>query len=207
MARPLSVASVIDKNKVVSNNAWLILLDIKVIDPNTLGLVETLRVAKNNEAVVFNGQTYQPANFDFQFRVSQNDEPSFTLTAQDQTRFITSRIDQWGGGTSFKVILTIVNSARLDQPPELREEFSVLNSSTANYVVNCTLGAENMLTMRFPRSMQFQQRCRWRFKDSRCAYTGAAPTCDYTLDGENGCAAKNNNINFGGFPGLRRLNV
>jgi phage-related protein len=32
--------------------------------------------------------------------------------------------------------------------------------------------------------------------------TGGLATCDYTLDGPNGCRAHNNTINFGGFPSI-----
>jgi hypothetical protein len=32
-------------------------------------------------------------------------------------------------------------------------------------------------------------------------------TCDYTLDGANGCRAHDNEINFGAFPALKFVDI
>ncbi len=41
--------------------------------------------------------------------------------------------------------------------------------------------------------------CQWRFKDSRCQYSGEETTCDKTL---SACQARNNSTRFGGYPSI-----
>lgn len=207
MSRPLSVASVIEKNKVVSDTPFLILLDIKVVNPNTLELVETVRVVQNNENLTFNGNLYVQANFKLDITQSKDDEPSITLAMQDQTLAITERVEAYAGGTGFEVTMYVVNADRLDQPPEISETFKVKQTSAANYVVSFTLGSENLLGLRFPPTNQFRDRCRWRYKSVKCGYAGAMASCDYTYDGSNGCEVHANTLNYGGFRGLRPLNL
>lgn len=210
MARHLSVESVIDKNKVSSATAWVALLKIDVVDPNDRSVVETLHIARNDENVIFNGVIYQAANFDFQVNQRQGETPSVTLTAQDQTRFIQSRMEAMAGGVFSEVTLIVVNTDRLDEPPELEETFAVVGSSTKNYVVTFNLGAENPLSVAFPRRRQFKDRCAWAFKGYGCPYVGPSNSCDYTLNGANGCKAHfpgSRELPFKGLPGLVRLNI
>jgi phage-related protein len=130
-----------------------------------------------------------------------------TITAKDHTRYIASRMENMAGGVFSEVIMRVVNTDRLDRPAEVEHTFQVISSSVQNYIVNFTLGAENPLSIRFPRHMQFRDRCAWRFKGYGCAYAGAAGSCDYTKDGANGCRVKGNTINFRGLPGLVRLAI
>lgn len=213
MARHLSVASVIDKNKISSDVAWVILLDIFVTDPNTRQVVETLRIARNNENVIFgedeNGDpvVYQAGNFDVEIEQQQNSAPNVSITARDQTRYIESRMESMAGGVMSEVQMTVVNTMRLDRPPEMQERFQVINASAKDFVVSFQLGSENPLGVQFPKHRQFQDRCAWRFKGYGCQYAGAVTTCDYSKDGPNGCAAKNNTLNFRGLPGLVRMAI
>jgi phage-related protein len=207
MARALSVESVIDKNKIASAAVWLACLEIQIVNPNTRAVEETVYVVRNDENIVFNGQVYQAANFDFQIEQKQNEAPSVSLTAQDQNQFIASKLEAMAGGMFSAVILRVVNSDRLDQPPEIEETMSVVGSSVKNYIVSMTLGSENPLGIQFPKHRQFRDRCAWRFKGYGCQYTGPVTTCDYTRDGANGCKQKNNTVNFRGLPGLVKMNI
>jgi phage-related protein len=126
---------------------------------------------------------------------------------KSRATYISERIDAYSGGANFTVTLTIANSARLDQAPELQEEFRVNSITHKNYVITAMLGSENLLAMRYPPTTQFQDRCRFRYKGPRCKYAGAMSSCDYTRSGDNGCEAHNNVVNFGGFSGLRPLNI
>jgi hypothetical protein len=207
MSRALSVESVIDKNKITSENVWVAALEIRIVNPNTRLVEDTLYIVRNDENVIFNGQVYQASNFDFQIDQKQNEAPTCTLTAQDHTRFIESKLDAMAGGVFSEVVLRVINTARLDRPPEIEETLSVTASSVKNYVVSCTLGSENPLGIQFPKHRQFRDRCAWRFKGYGCQYAGPSPTCDYTRDGPNGCAAKGNTINFRGLSGLVKMNI
>lgn len=203
----------IDKNKVSSQTPWVVLIDVAIVDPNTREVVDTLHIARNDENVVFgtdadgNPLVYQAGNFDFNIQQAQNQEPSVTITAQDQTRYIHSRMEAMAGGVFSNVTMTVVNTDRLDQPPEIQETFEILQASTKEYVVTFQLGSENLLAIQFPKSKQWKDRCAWRYKGYGCRYAGPAPTCDYTLDGANGCIVHQNALNFKGLPGLVALNI
>lgn len=207
MARHLSVESVIDKNKITSDVVWAALLDIYITDPNTRQVVETLRLARNNENITYDGMLYPAGNFDLNIEQSNSQAPNVSLTARDQTRLIESRMEAYAGGVFSEVRLRVVNTARLDKPPEIEEIFQVTNSSAKDFVVTFQLGAENPLSIQFPKHKQWQDRCAWRFKGYGCGYSGAVATCDYTKDGANGCAAKGNTMNFRGLPGLVKMNI
>jgi phage-related protein len=87
------------------------------------------------------------------------------------------------------------------------EQNFVLMSAVAkdeNYSIEFTLGAENPLALRFPYRQQFRNRCEWVYKGNECRYAGGLPSCDLTLDGDNGCRVHNNTYNFGGFFGLNK---
>jgi hypothetical protein len=210
MARHLSVESVIDKNKVSSATAWVALLQVDVIDPNTRLVEETLYIARNDENVVFGDQVYQAANFEFRITQRQGETPSVSLTAQDQTRYIQSRMEAMAGGVFSECRLLVVNTDRLDQAPELEESFQVTSSSTKDYIVTFQLGAENQLSIAFPHRRQSKDRCAWAFKGYGCPYVGPLTTCDYSLEGPNGCSMHfpgSRALPFKGLPGLVRLNI
>lgn len=217
MANNLTVASVIDKNRISSEKVWLILLDIFVTDPNTRQVVETLRIVRNNENVTFGVDesglpvVYQAGNFEFNIDQRQNSAPSVSITAQDQIGFIQSRMEAVAGGVLSEVQMTVISTDSDDTDitgdPEMQERFQIVNSSVKDGVVTFELGSENPLGINFPKHRQWQDRCAWRFKGYGCGYTGAVSTCDYSKNGPNGCAAKNNTQNFRGLPGLVRMNI
>lgn len=202
--RYLSIASIIEKNQVASAVAWVPLFEVEVIDPDTGVLVETLRFAQNTENVTFQGQVYSKARFDFSVTEETGSQPEVKLVGYDYTRAIQRRMQDHGGGIGFKVRLIVVNTGNLSAPPEITELFEVVGASQQDYAVSFTLGAENPLTFRFPRRRQFRDRCQWRYKGAECAYAGPLGTCDFTLNGSNGCVAHGNEERFGGFPGIRR---
>lgn len=205
--KSLSVASVIEKNKLSSASPWLIALDIQVIDPNTGQLVETLYVVRNSEPIQFNGNTYQEASFDLELKEQANATPTVQLTFNDYTQALQARMQAYGGGVGFNVTAYIVNAGNLAQGPELIEYFEVVGASAQQYVCTFTLGAENTVMQTFPRRMQTRDYCQWRYMSPECGYTGPNPSCDLSFTGPNGCRAHNNTINFGGFPSLNSNNL
>ena len=203
MTRHISVATVIEKNRISSEYAFVILVEIDVIDTSTNLVQETLYVARNSEDIVWQGITWTATNFEFEAKEEAGEVPEIKATFVDITRSIQARVDQYGGGAGFVVRMHIVNTGNLNQPPEYSQKFWVLKSTVQEYEVSFTLGAQNPLRQRFPRRIQYRDRCSWRYKSVECGYTGALPTCDFTLQGPNGCAAHNNTRRFGGFPGLK----
>lgn len=202
MSNVLSVASVIEKNRISSDIPFLIAVDIDVMDPATGSLVETLHIVRNTESISFRGFTYEPANFDIELRAEAGTQQSVKLSIKDYSKAVQARMQAYGGGIGFNVAMMVVNAGALAMPAEITEYFEVVGASAANYVCEFVLGAENSLSKTFPRRKQTKDFCQWRYKGTDCQYAGAMATCDLTLGGANGCNAHSNTIRFGAFPGI-----
>lgn len=207
MTKSLSVASVIEKNRLSSDTPWLICLDIAVNDPATGTVVETLHIVRNTEAIVYNGFTYAPGNFDIELREESGVQNNIKLAIRDYTLAVQQRMQNYGGGVGFSVAIMVVNAAALTVAPEVIENFEVVGAESSNYVCTFTLGAENNVTKTFPRRRQAKDYCQWRYKGDDCGYTGALPSCDLSLKGPNGCVSHQNVIHFGAFPGINGRDV
>jgi len=207
MPKSFSVVNAIEKNKIASANAWIVLLEIQFVDTDTGLVAETQFIANNNENVTFDSNIYEAFPFDIKMQHEAGGVPKVTLTAQDFQKIILSKMNMYSGATGSTVIMRIVNSDNLSAEPELEEFFEVTDSSANDYVVSFTLGAENVLARRFPNSAQMRDRCRWRYKSDDCGYVGVEVSCDLTLQGANGCAFHNNSLNFGGYPGLKGTGI
>lgn len=201
MARHLSIGTIIDKNKIASDEAFVILIDAYIKDEAGNDVI-TLSFCQNSEQIVYQGTTYQPASFTFNVSLETNQEPSVKLSANDYTRTLSQYIEQYSGLVNSNVQVTIVNTASIDLPPEIQETFKVIGAKVNEYVAELELGTESSVAKRFPQYRQFRDRCAWKYKGNRCGYTGSLPTCDYTLLGINGCQVHNNAARFGGFPSL-----
>lgn len=202
MAENLTIASVIDKNKIASVNAWLLLLDIEIKD-NLGNITETLRVVQNKENYVYKGNTYVALNFKTDFTQESNAEPTMRLIFEDVTGVIRDRMEEYNGGIGSSVKMMVINTGDTDGEAEIEDVYDVVSATASGILITWSLGAENPLKYQFPYRRQYRDRCPWVYKGVRCGYTGALPTCDYTLNGTNGCRAHNNIVNFGGFPALR----
>lgn len=203
-AKHLNLSTVVDKNKIESDKAFIILFVLDVKDAAG-ATVTTLRFAKNSENVIFMGNTYQAANFELDMKVETGKEPQITLSAQDQTQTLSAYIEQYDGLIKSEATMLVVHEEALDGPPEMEEQFLIVDTSVNKYVVSITLGIETAVAQRFPNYRQFRNRCAWKYKGIRCKYSGGMATCDYTRDGPNGCIAHGNEVNFGGWPGLNDL--
>jgi phage-related protein len=202
MTTSLSVASIIEKNRISSEVPWLIMLDIAVIDPVTLANVETMYLVRNVDPVTYNGHTYTQAAFDIELKARAGEQQSIQITIKDYTLAVQKKMQDYGGGVGFNVTIMVVNAGNLSQAPEVIEYFQVTGAETANYVCSFTLGAENNITKTFPRRRQTKDYCQFRYKGAECGYVGSMPTCDLSLEGPNGCRAHGNVVHFGAFPGI-----
>jgi lambda family phage minor tail protein L len=207
MSKSLSVASVIEKNRLSSDTPFLVLLDIDVVDPDSGSVVETLYFVRNTEAVTFNGHSYQPMSFDIELKEETGEGQSITLTVKDYSRLVQQRMQSYKGGVGFGVTVTIANAAALDKPAEVQEFFQVTAAEASNFSCSFTLGTDNFVTKGFPRRRQTRDYCQWRYKGEECGYTGVLASCDLTRAGPNGCEAHANVIRFGAFPGINSNGV
>lgn len=207
MSKSLSVASIIEKNRLSSDVPFLVCLDIDVVDPASGAVVETAYYVRNTEAVTFNGHSYEPSAFDIDLKEESGTLVTIRLTIKDYARVIQSKMQAYGGGVGFGVTVSVVNSAALTQPPEVQEFFEVVASESNAHVCSFTLGAENAVTKTFPRRRQTRDYCQWRYKGEECGYAGGLTSCDLTLKGPNGCEAHANVIHFGAFPGINQRDI
>lgn len=205
----LSIAAVINKNQVAADVPFLVALEIEVKDPKTGAYVETLRIVNNNEDVTFNGELFTAVPFDMTLSSPDQELSTLSLSIQDQTAIIQSYMQQYQGGIGFRVNLILFLASQLDSPPEIDVQFKVTGASASSesYLVSWELGAENPLTRKFPARLQSRDRCRWNYKSAQCGYGGDKPSCDFSLEGANGCQAHDNGARFGGFPGIKVKNV
>ena len=209
--RVSTVGQAIERNQIASENPYIILLRIDVRDTQNQH-VEYLYLARNTENVTYQSKAdaaasiYEAANFEINVKEEAGEIPQVSVAANDVSGIVRSRMEGYRGGVGFKVRVTIINAGALDSPADIEEEFEVVSANApAGFKVSFTLGAENPLAMRFPRHIQFRDRCLWTYKGQRCKYAGALGSCDYTLDGPNGCRTHDNVSNFGGAPSLRPL--
>lgn len=204
MPHNLTIDSIIDKNKVSSSNVFLILLEVEVRDTEGV-LVDMVRIAKNSEDVVFETNTFTASNFELDIQIDALKEPSITLEAHDETKQLAQYVDAYDGLVGCNVRVIIVNSGGLTGPADIDEQMIVLSSSFSAYKLRFELGVESSVGLRFPNFRQFKDICFKKFKGPRCQYAGPDATCSYSRTGTNGCIAKNNEINFGGFTGINEL--
>lgn len=203
MPKHMTLGSVVEKNKIASKNAFVMLAEIEVRDIVTGNYVETIYLANNNEDVTHDGQTYSKSGFSIEFEETSDGVPDVTCEFQDPSGSVISKCEAHAGGVGWKVRFKLVNPADPNQPAEIEELVYIVATKASTYAVEFTLGARNPLAQRFPRDLQWRDKCRWIFKGPICGYAGGATVCDYTLQGANGCSVKNNSHRFGGLPGLR----
>ncbi len=187
---------IIEKNRIATPNAWLILLEIVFTDNTKFYLV------KNTENVVFQTHTYVALDFEIDPTkdTSQGDIPSITLRISNITRVMQYYVEALNGAINSLVTMHIVNSAYLAEDySELDMTFNIIHSSCDPMWITFTLGAPNPLRRRFPLYRYIADHCIWTYMSRECNYTGELTTCKRTLID---CQAHNNQQRYGGFKGL-----
>jgi lambda family phage minor tail protein L len=208
----LSLASALQKHQVAGTAPWFVLLDIY---PNKDDLSVVLRVARNTDDVIWQGNTYVAFNFDIQ-SIEENSNgqlPNVTIQVSNVNRAVQGQLEPYSGGIGAKVVLTVVQSSDLDGDPVQQFTWTILEANATDQWVTFTLGAPNPLRRAFPNGQYVKGHCMWRYNTpalqavadpvgSQCGYLGALPTCDLTLDGPNGCRFHANETRFGAFPAI-----
>jgi len=206
----LSAGAFIEKNKMASANAWLVLLQITMPD-NTV-----FRVCANNEDVTWpvtagNIYTAFPFELDEIGDSSKGEVPSFSIKVSNITRTLIPYLEDQDGLIDSTVKLYIANSVNVtteaigtgvnNNSPEIELDYNITDSSYDAQWVYFTLGAMNPFNRRFPRNKVWKNICSYKeFKGGRCQYVGAETICDRSLAT---CRdTMNNAINFGGKPGV-----
>jgi lambda family phage minor tail protein L len=192
----LSNIAKLEKNRLVSDGAWIMLLEIQIKS----GLI--LRICRNTDDVTWNGETWVafPFELDAPTQSGNSEMPHFAVRVSNITRVIEGYLEQEGGGVTAKVRMMVIMSGHLDQTtPVLDEEFSVQSTSyDVNWVTFNLSGATN-LSRRVPERRFLKNFCPFQYKGSECRATSSLPQCDKSL---KQCQERNNAVRFGGEPGI-----
>ena len=194
----LSAVAKLEKNKVASTGAWLVLLEIQF-----QGV--TLKIVNNTEDIEWPSGTGQlwvafPFTLDDVVEDKNGELPKLTLKVSNVTRTVQQYIEQYAGGTDATVILRVAHSEHLDlTTPEIEEYFMVKKTTTDAYWATFTLGPDYTMTQRVPPDKYMKNFCPFPFKGIRCGYAGSATECNKTL---KRCRELGNSVRFGGEVGI-----
>jgi lambda family phage minor tail protein L len=187
-----------EKNKLSSTGAWIVLLTITMPDSTVI------RLARNNEDVVYQGNTFTA--FDFSIDEISSDSkgqlPSVVLRIGNAGRVMQAYLEAQDGIVGASVLIQVVNSSLLNQDfSELDLTFEVQKASADARYVSFELGIPSPLNKRFPLYRYSGTICNWvsRFKGAECKYSGPVTSCDGR---RSTCISLNNIENWGGFTGL-----
>jgi len=188
--RELPASIIIEKNKVATPNAWLILLKITLTDTaNT-----ELRFVRNTEDIEFNdniddshseNQTYTAFPFEIEptKNMSKGQIPTVTLRVSNITNLLETYLESLDGAIGSTVKITVVNSGRLaENYSELELTYDVIACNSTSQWVTFILGSPNPLRQRFPLHKYMALHCRFQYRDvedqigPRCQYVGKVIT-------------------------------
>ena len=193
----LSSVAILEKNKLHSDGAWIILLEIQVA-----GLPDIIRICRNSENVEWGGHEWIAFPFELG-DVSEDTKgtlPSVELKVSNVTKTLQYYLEQASGGVQSKVVLRVVHSKHLDLAyPELEEVFSVTKTKATAQWVTFTLGMNYPSGARRPLRRYLKNFCPFKFKGLECGATTDYNTCNKTL---KACRDRGNDKRFGGEPGI-----
>ena len=194
----ISAVSKAEKNKLSTDSAMLVLLEIK--------LRNTVYICYNNEDITWKGQLYQS----FPFKIgdtsedSDGSDPNVQLQVSNVSQGLQWYVEDSGGGVGTEVVLRVVNSKNLNGEADLEEYYTVLDCKVDEQWVTFTLGNDYSARTRRPLDRYMKNNCRFKYKGLRCGYNGSKSKCDHTL---TDCRAHKNSTRFGGFVGIDQLGV
>lgn len=221
----LSITGLIEKSAVSSDDPLLMLIEFHIVDRFNGQIEQVVRVANvgqtemtgstyanNAGGITYKGVYFQPASFEVNVSEASGEVPEISFSMNDLTGVVRGYMENYQGGVGSFVKVILIFQSTLDLPiaqqsHEYQEMYTITSSSIDSMNVRLGLGAKDLLAIKFPKRLQISQYCQWGYKSVECGYSGSNPTCDRTLQGNNGCAAHNNSINFGGFPGIKGRSV
>jgi phage-related protein len=175
MAKSLSSNLIIEKNRVHGKDAWIVLLTITLADASGT----TLRFARDNQDVVFDGNTYTAFNFDFA-PPEQNSEADLhpgTLRVSGISRILQPYLEQLDGPYGATFVLTVIHRGSLAESyAELQDTYDVHGCICDERWVTFTLGPPSLLMQRYPLQRYFAGHCTWQFEGAECQYVRQSVT-------------------------------
>ena len=163
----LPEAVINEKNKVATANAWLVLLEVILTDSTIFRLV------RNDEDIVFEGDTYTAFNFQLDPTEvnSKGQIPTLTLRVSNVSFLLQAKMKELDGGIGSTVNMKVINSGLLASDfSDLEMNFEVLAASQTDLWAEFILGAPSLLRQRFPLNKYIASLCGFRFESAECSY-------------------------------------
>lgn len=206
MVKSLDTATTLAKNASEGSDVFLHLMEVTISDP-MLGTT-ILRFARSTESVSAGGDTYSP----FPFTVGEVTED---LTGE-MREVAVGILDLTGAVSAFlkdndvdgaKVVMHIAFWNGTSYAITSSETYTVMGYAADYEKITLQLGGRNYLEALFPSRPLDRTRCGFEYRGTLCTYAADSDgsvreSCDFTLNGPNGCKAHNNEERFGGFPSL-----
>lgn len=210
----LSAAAYLEKNKLSSSGAWLVLLKIKTPGGTIF------RISNNTEDVtwpVTDGNDYISFPFELDdIEETAKEVPQLVIRVANVTRVMQGYMEAEDGLVNSEVTLRVVHTTHVttdvlgaginNTNPEVELFWDIMSSSADSIWASFVVGAPTPYRLRFPRSRMLVGFCRYRyFKGVRCKYTGPDETCNRALGTcrlKINAGGESNSINFGGTPGV-----
>lgn len=201
----MSLASIIEKNKVSTNSVWLMLLEIQI--PGSY-----IYIVQNNVDIFWNNITWIAFPFEIgDTTVNDKEAPNITIKVSNITRDVGVAVSAAKGGSGLTVVLRVVNSELLSEGPVVEESFQVIKSDVSSQWVTFTIGSLKDLSRRFPSKIVMQNFCSY-VSTLNSGYCGIEcglpeskkvefPSCDGSIAS---CRKRGNTKRFGGELGLDR---
>lgn len=199
--RTLSTAALIEKNKLATDSAWLILLEV------TIGAT-TLKLVANNEDILWNGDTWQafPFELDTVGETGKGEIPAVIVKVSNVTGEVQRLIESNDGVNGVPVVIRVINTEVTTTTPELELSFVVESSTHDEQWITFRLTGANCLTRRVPRRRYLKDFCPFAYGGIECGVSAATlatyPACNRTFAN---CTERGNSIRFGGFPWMPKL--
>lgn len=206
MVKSLSSAVVAAKNAAEQLDVFTHILTVTLTDEITGTTV--IRMARATEDVVIGADTWKA----FPFAVGESTED-----LSGELREVTVGMLDLTGEVAAFLKVHDVDSARVDlgvafwdgatNVLALTDTFTVVGYTAANERITLQLGGRNYLDAPMPARPLDRYRCGFQFGGTLCAYVQdndgfIRQTCDYSLNGPNGCKVHDNDPRFGGFSSL-----
>lgn len=199
----ISATALAEKNKLATTSVFMLALMVTIP-----GVGTPVRVVANSEDITWQGETWVAFPFEIE-EISDNNKgevPSVEVRVGNVNRSMEAYIhayDAYCKANGFSPIVMniyVVNSENLGSAtPEVEYEYELKKPKTNPKWATFTLGASNLFTRRCPAQRVLKDHCRFKFKSTRCGYSGEETACDKTL---TRCRALSNSARFGGAPGI-----
>lgn len=199
--RTLSTAALIEKNKLSTDSAWLILLEV------TIGAT-VLKLVANNEDILWSGDTWQafPFELDTVGETGKGEIPAITVKVSNVTGEVQRLLEANDGANGVPVVIRVINTDVTTTTPELELSFVVESSTHDEQWITFRLTGANCLTRRVPRRRYLKNFCPFVYGGIECGVSAATmatyPTCNRT---SANCTERWNFTRFGGFPWMPEL--